>query len=47
MGCICFEQRRWVTFYVPNIYTPHRSALQREINCLNGENGNLSLQGKH
>ena len=45
MRCICFEQRRWVIFYVLNIYTPHISALQREINCLNRENGNLCSQG--
>ena len=45
MGCICFEQRRWVMFYVLNIYTPHISALQRGINCLNRENGNWCFQG--
>ena len=43
--CICFEQWRWVIFYVLNIYTPHISALQREINCLNRENWNLCFQG--
>ena len=37
IGCICFEQRRWVIFYVLNIYTPHISVLQREINWLNRE----------
>ena len=45
MGCICFEQRRLVIFHVLNIYTPHISALQREINCLNRENWNLCFQG--
>ena len=44
MGCICFKQRRWVIFYVLNIYTPHTSALQRQINCLNRENGNWCFQ---
>ena len=45
MGYICFEKRRWVIFYVLNMYTPHISALQRRINCLNRENGNWCFQG--
>ena len=45
MACICIKQKRLVIFYVLNIYTPHISALQREINCLNRENGNWCFQG--
>ena len=44
IGCICFEQRRWVIFYVLNIYTPHISVLQREMICLNIENENWAFR---
>ena len=45
MGCICFEQRKLILFYILNIYTPHISVLQREINCLNRENENCGFRG--
>ena len=43
MGCICFDKRRKVIFYIPSIQTPHRSVLQRGINCLSRENENHSF----
>ena len=42
---MCSEKTRWVIFYVLNIYTPHISALQREINCLNRKNENRGFRG--
>ena len=45
MGSICFEKGRWVIFYILNTETPHISVLQREINCVNRENGNWCFQG--
>ena len=44
MGSICFEKRRRVIFHILNTETPHISVLQREINCLNRENENLSFR---
>ena len=39
-----FEERRWVILYILRISTPHISALQKEINCLNRENENQGFR---
>ena len=34
------DKKRWDIFYIPRVWRPHISVLQREINRLNQENGN-------
>ena len=43
-GIYLFRKKRWVIFFILNIWTPHISVLQREINCLNREHENHGFQ---